>query len=1473
MKVQTDSSVGIETCNLSEISLHDAVERNEMTNKTEKRKHLQNPDYVSQDEQETGSQQNPLTLPQESVFSSTELNRTTGELSNGTLLTATPGSPISDCKDDSRVLGDGEPEISEDSRSLPEDCKSSVINDEDDLSYELQQAYRIFHGFLLEKHKSITAPFMNPMNAEENSDSDRLQEPMWFRKMEKKFVNKEYETITEFVADFRQMLENCYRIHGVDHWISKQAQKLEIMLEQKLTLLSRTLREKTSLAVTSKGRFGTEEDKGLGSTSTRRRSVPRSLATITMGASESLMVQALRLEEQQRAKEEKRQREQEKKEAEEASAKELEEWEQGLLAQASPWSIGTVWELPAIGHFLCLAQTVLNLPEIVFFELERCLLMPRCSTFLAKVMTSLLCHPQRRATLHRRPTLTYRRWEAALRQKVLGWYQAMARAEDTAACAEQLGLCPQFFRTLGEVSPLEEWPFHLLPFNQRVWLLKGLCDYVYENQKEVQDAVLAQPIHECRESILGYDGHDNAYIHFPHFCGADLRIYCQSPCSSPEFPFPPIRVRRQELKETAEGGLETKGHQVSTGTGQQGVKEEADSCSAAQKEDDCGSSHVWGLVGGSGGGEGDTHVKVKAEPDQKGHNSLHHPCKEDGSTSSMSSVKEEPMEVQSGPEVKKEGCLEHVKAESCESRLQVGEGEKSNKRTSPANPGETLSGVVPLSPGQIRVVSAGTSTEAQEPCPACSSNADPKQEHHRCCPMAPRPTAASPDHSPHKSPTEGKACRLHPKKKKRKKKKVKELGTKEGQGKPGGTRLNLAKAFKNNLLKAATTEKKKGKRKKRKLGKKFESKKVGAKKRKAGPKLPAEPTFQLVCTSLEELRELISKTEDELDELESTRKKSGRWYFRREAVKDLHITLIRLLNELSPWEPKLVKAFQRNRARLKKDFDDFKKHPDYNNFVREEWTGEEGDGGQGKDSHSSTDSIKPADGDDKQDQAAKKDTVTADDAKQQGVEILGRTRSARRESIASDEQKPALRNSKRRQSGSTDEELTPRKKNKNTAEEQTSPAAQTEARPREPNAAAQSVVTETSRVTTPMAVFHKGSTPIQALLAKSVGNKVTLISQPAAAAMTASQMQNKPAVSTQTAKVSVSPTQAPQPVPTPKSPAQAAHAMPGGLDLLRKNSNSPVKIAVQPVLNQKTGEKILQQVVILPSNLLIQRQLEKDPQKPQQQKIPAPVSKATVPLPSSPNFARPDDVNKIPIQPVAPLTEAYSRSVSTSTISSSLPTGVTSTYRGASVSKICTTQNVSTNKSAVTSDASTNPSKPPDAKQELKTVCIRDSQSILVTTRGGNTGVVKVQTSDQNVPGASPPSPVIAISPQFQAFLVSKSSSPTASTPPALSSTATTVSPPTFSRPAPFVSLSQAPSTIPIPISAEKPSSIQCTSSCSVSHAKSKKGNTDCTTPANHISTPTTIRCDSKPLTCCSCSCPSPGYYCREVYCDNSTIN
>lgn len=61
---------------------------------------------------------------------------------------------------------------------------------------------------------------------------------MCLLKMEEKFASGQWPGASPSSwRDFRLMLETCYRQHGVDHWISKQGQKLEMMLEQKLALL------------------------------------------------------------------------------------------------------------------------------------------------------------------------------------------------------------------------------------------------------------------------------------------------------------------------------------------------------------------------------------------------------------------------------------------------------------------------------------------------------------------------------------------------------------------------------------------------------------------------------------------------------------------------------------------------------------------------------------------------------------------------------------------------------------------------------------------------------------------------------------------------------------------------------------------------------------------------------------------------------------------------------------------------------------------------------------------------------------------------------------------------------------------------------------------------------------------------------------------------------------------------------------
>uniref|UniRef100_A0A3B5KUM8 Bromo domain-containing protein n=1 Tax=Xiphophorus couchianus TaxID=32473 RepID=A0A3B5KUM8_9TELE len=1095
-------------------------------------------------------------------------------------------------------------------------------NFEDDMNYEIQQAYKIFTVFLLDKHKGITSTFLHPIGHHDAQHGiegvqgqvqAQLRQSMCLRHIEEKFVNQAYENITEFVADFRLMLENCYRYYGVDHWISKQAQKLEIMLEQKLTLLSRVLREKTSLAVTSKGRFGAEEERGCGGTSTRRRQASRYLATITGSGHESIMVRTLRQEEQQRVKEEKRQRELEKKEAEEMSAKEVEEWEQSLLSQASPHTVGALWELPAIGHFLCLAQTALNLPEIVFFELERCLLMPRCSPLLSKVMSSLLSPPQRRATLQRRPALPYRRWESELRQRVMGWYRAVGAYHNQPRRAEQLGLCHQFFSVLGEVSPLEEKPFHLLPFYQRVWLLKGLCDHVYETQKDVQDAVLAQPIHECRESILGYDSKENAYIHFPHFCGADLRIYCQSPSAPPVFPFPSVLVRRVEIKQGTEED------------GSDGVKSESDQNDACDGADPCLNVAEHSYTGRSPSSPGKLGVKMEEVKSARVH--------------------------QTSP------CSDCLKRNFCDSK-----------------PPEDV----------------------------------------RCCGKS-RPATHLSFEMTQNLREEMADDKIWNKKKKRKKNRTREQlpGVKGEQKHLHSLGPLPCEAAKSAVQRVTTTIKRKDKKKKYKTGCAVLDKALykyrpftitqilngNIKKLKHFYIFFNSHQFvffcplKLVCSNLDELRELISKTEDELDELESMKKRLGRWYYKKEAVKELHSTLIRLLNELLPWEPKLVKAYQRNRLRLKKEYDDFKKHPEYNNFVREECVSS---------SSSSSSSDEDDYGYEETDSAADKTLSSAPSnhlklpvaSNEKGFALLPGVQGILTSVTSTDwrrETRSGLISTS--QSGNL------------TWAAGISPY--TSASP-------------TSPILNPTCNLPPGYTPIPTLLAKSVGNKVTLMRRPT--------------------------------------------DFPGGLP-----KTALVNPPAHSVMDKKTVEKVMQQVVFLPfSHLVEKNETKATGVTPQQSNaLQVPVSKGTTPVCIStdvPGFSIPD--GKIPVQQVAPLTDSRTPGKPAPSTSPILQqrTPNSARLKGA---QVCTVK-ASTLKgglptpsivTAATRASTAETVKFTEPKQELKTVCIRDSQSILVTTRGGNTGIVKVQTSsEQNSLGSFPTSPVITISPQLKAFLVSKTS-------------------------------------------------------------------------------------------------------------------
>ncbi|KAM4807964.1 putative bromodomain-containing protein 10 [Rhinophrynus dorsalis] len=1138
-------------------------------------------------------------------------------------------------------------------------------------------------------------------------------------------------------------------------------------------IINMNLKDKTSIAVTSKARCGVDQDKGDVCTSVRRRSTTRSLASLNTGAVESVIVQVVRQEELLKAKEEKRLREQERHEAEEACQKELEEWDRSLLAMAEPTSMETMWEIPAIGHFLCLAQQILNLPEIVFYELERCLLMPQCNVFLSKIITSLLSPPHRRPTLHRRPNLPYRAWETALRQKVQQWYTVIGQAENPDRCAEKLGLCSQFFKVLGEVNPLEQKAFHELSFYQKVWLLKGLCDFVYETQSEVQDAVLSQPIHECREVILGYDSQENAYIHFPQFCGADVRVYKQRPFRAPEFPLSPIEIKRMPRTRMDKG--KCKFSNKSNGDMRSVELKVASSNPGSSPKNDC--VHLDDCTAnihtGSCNSSGEQDVKSGCET------KIHRPC-----------------------DIQTDCCKENV--------------------VKPVSPGEVVGYGEPLSPGEIRILEnvekygeatilkADLHSLKENLLKTCQAHVNGRQTEtpdvicHRLA------MDIIIDHSliNHKKLKLGK---IRAKKKKKKKKKLKNILNEDLQRKCDSMQTQTFKTYKNDIQNKLYLTKKRAKHKKHKSGKKSVSKKAVTKKRKTIASSSSAPEFQLVCTNLDELRELIKKIEGELKNLENNKKKSEKWHFRKQGVKELHNTLIRLLNELLPWEPKLLKAFQKNRARLKKDYDDFKRLSDCEHFTMESCTHEELE--TSKSSNSATNMFEGC-----HQEILKKEEL--DTLKLSEMDITGMGNLMKKDftrELLKCPPKTCKRQCKQYSCLNTEEkEISPRKKPKLVTHEDPSLCIGSRSNACCSLGDSKQMLSETPEVTADsvcasLTRIVKGTKPIQELLAKNIGDKVTLTSQ-----LKQPTSKNIPACETS----ELSPTGSVPSKPfmscqtTSKTPLQMIYKLPDGQCIPIDLQNSQVKIQMQPVIDSKTGEKIMQQVLFLPKNLFIQPTEEKATKGESKSMQSETVGQHCASNVTSPNFSThcgtsdttaqlaPPVLQKCVINlpnqslPVVsqqcvsaaatnvkisqceksksntPVLPNFTTSLVPSVMTIPVPPDTTGATPGKGNTIMANHHTVNLSPTLLNDSSET--------KQELKTVCIRDSQSILVRTRGGNTGVVKVQTG-QDQSSVISPSSIFTFTPQLQSFLVSKTKTSASCTsvapaPAEISQTSSTVS-------------------------------------------------------------------------------------------------
>ncbi|CAG5077421.1 Similar to KIAA2026: Uncharacterized protein KIAA2026 (Homo sapiens) [Cotesia congregata] len=197
------------------------------------------------------------------------------------------------------------------------------------------------------------------------------------------------------------------------------------------------------------------------------------------------------------------------------------------LLDRLPESLTTMWEIPQIYEFLCLAKSSLHIQHLSMYEMERMLLIPRASKQLAIIMTSLLSPSLPRSKLKKVPLMPYEFWtNYLLAHKVSQWYKVYQSKEyDSVKVFDTIGVEPEFWEIFPEVASMGVRDFEDFTLRQRVWLLKTVCDTLTHSRRSLQEEVSNRYLNGESEKLLGRDRFGTRYIYFPIFLDNDLRIY------------------------------------------------------------------------------------------------------------------------------------------------------------------------------------------------------------------------------------------------------------------------------------------------------------------------------------------------------------------------------------------------------------------------------------------------------------------------------------------------------------------------------------------------------------------------------------------------------------------------------------------------------------------------------------------------------------------------------------------------------------------------------------------------------------------------------------------------------------------------------------------------------------------------------------------------------------------------------------
>ncbi|XP_029342052.1 uncharacterized protein KIAA2026-like [Acyrthosiphon pisum] len=369
----------------------------------------------------------------------------------------------------------------------------------------VSKIYKIFEEIYL-KAPTFLKDLSNNSVCIDNTDS--IREQIDFKKIDTKFKNGEYCHITDAIKDIRTVFLNCYSFYGARSNHTKQSLELEELLEEKISYLDEN--------------FKLLADVNLTLNLLNMKGKPSSKLRYPKDCYDSVLLRSVSHCRPERLK---------KYHKTLSTTLTTDKDNAHILEKISSWEnnvnfnyvfhqyISSMWELPEIGNFLAIIFKKLDLDIINQGEIERMFLMPKESTTMDKVMSTLLGSFK---TTKSKQLMPYKVWSKKLSKKVSDWCRVYhANNQNKVIALDLLGIHPDFWTVVNEKNPLIEKNYSELSYFIKVWLVKGLCDYITIKFKTINDIVTNCNARQC--TIWKNDLETEEYFFFDSM--PDLRIY------------------------------------------------------------------------------------------------------------------------------------------------------------------------------------------------------------------------------------------------------------------------------------------------------------------------------------------------------------------------------------------------------------------------------------------------------------------------------------------------------------------------------------------------------------------------------------------------------------------------------------------------------------------------------------------------------------------------------------------------------------------------------------------------------------------------------------------------------------------------------------------------------------------------------------------------------------------------------------